>query len=328
MRDVPSPNQKARFVPGFGQRSLLTVDTEEEFDWEGDFSADGYGLKHIKAIAEFQQFAENIGVVPTYLIDWPIASSGRAQEMLSDYVRRGTAEIGIQLHPWVTPPFEETVNAYNSYAGNLPHALEREKFLRLQERIIERFDCTPQIYRAGRYGLGKHSAGMLTDAQVAIDSSVRSLYDYSSGDGPDYSQHPLEPYWVDEKRQLLELPLTTVFWGLLRRQGRWLFPRAAKLPRANGLLAHTRLLERIALTPEGVPKEAAIRGIDMAIDDGLPVLVLSFHSPSLMPGLTPYVRDEDDLDEFYDWLRSVYAYLDRRGIAPTTVEEIKASVLI
>ena len=169
---------------------------------------------------------------------------------------------------------------------------------------------------------------MLTDARVAIDSSVRSLYDYRPGGGPDYSQHPLEPYWVDDRHRLLELPLTTVFWGLLRHQGRWLFPRMAKLPRANGILARTRLLERIALTPEGVPKEAAIRGIDMAIDDGLPVLVLSFHSPSLMPGLTPYVRSEDDLDEFYDWLRGVYAYLEQRGIAPTTVEEIKASVIV
>lgn len=328
LRSVPAPHQTASFAPGFGQRSLLTVDTEEEFDWEGQFSASDHGLKHLKAIAQFQQFAENIGVVPTYLIDWPIASSARAQEMLGDYVKRGTAEIGIQLHPWVNPPFEEQVNAYNSYAGNLPHALEREKFLRLQERIIECFDCTPQIYRAGRYGLGTKSAQMLKDRRVAIDSSVRSLYDYSPGDGPDYSQHPLEPYWVDAERQLLELPLTTVFWGLLRHQGRWLFPRLAKLPKANGIMARAGLLERIALTPEGVPKEAALRGIDMAIDDGLPVLVLSFHSPSLMPGMTPYVRSEDDLDELYDWLRSIYVYLEQRGIAPTSVEEIKASVLV
>ena len=328
LRSVPAPHQKARFEPGFGQRSLLTVDTEEEFDWDGQFSATEHGLKHLRAIAEFQQFAENTGVVPTYLVDWPIATSRRAQEMLGEYVRRGTAEIGIQLHPWVNPPFEEEVNAYNSYAGNLPHRLEREKFLRLQDRIVESFDCTPQIYRAGRYGLGSQSAQMLKDARVAIDSSVRSLYDYSPGHGPDYSRHPLEPYWVDEERKLLELPLTTVFWGMLRHQGRWLFPQMAKLPKANGMLARAGLLERIALTPEGVPKEAALRGIDIALDDGLPLLVLSFHSPSLMPGMTPYVRNEDDLDELYDWLRGVYAYLERRGIPPTTVEEIKASVLV
>ena len=165
LRSIPAPGQKARFAPGFGQRSLLTVDTEEEFDWEGDFSSSDHGLKHLKSIAEFQQFAENIGVVPTYLIDWPIASSGRAQEMLGEYVRRGTAEIGIQLHPWVNPPFEEDVNPYNSYAGNLPHALEREKFLRLQERIIERFNCTPPSN-------ARSPSGTVDSDRLAIVSSL------------------------------------------------------------------------------------------------------------------------------------------------------------
>jgi len=88
------------------------------------------------------------------------------------------------------------------------------------------------------------------------------------------------------------------------------------------------MLERIALTPEGVPKEAALRGIDIALDDGLPTLTISFHSPSLSPGHTPYVRSEDDLDRFYDWLRTVYAYLDQRGVRPTTVAEIIESVVV
>ncbi|HCH96238.1 MAG TPA: WalW protein, partial [Erythrobacter sp.] len=86
------------------------------------------------------------------------------------------------------------------------------------------------------------------------------------------------------------------------------------------------LLERIGLTPEGVSMDEALRAIDIAIDDQLPVLVLSFHSPSLAAGHTPYVRTEADLDALYDWFRGVYAYLDTRGVRPTTVEEIMASV--
>ena len=35
---------------------------------------------------------------------------------------------------------------------------------------------------------------------------------------------------------------------------------------------------------------------------------------------------EADLDALYDWFRGVYAYLDTRGVRPTTVEEIMASV--
>ena len=91
------------------------------------------------------------------------------------------------------------------------------------------------------------------------------------------------------------------------------------------LLARLGLLERIALTPEGVSAAEAIKGIDMAIDDGLPVLVLSFHSPSLAVGHTPYVRDEAGLDRLYGWFDRVYDYLEMRGIEPTTVKDIIAA---
>ena len=88
------------------------------------------------------------------------------------------------------------------------------------------------------------------------------------------------------------------------------------------------MLERIPLTPEGVTVEEAIRGIDIAVDQELPVLVLSFHSPSLAPGYTPYVRSEDDLDALYDWWRQVFAYLAQRGVKPTTVEALIAAAVL
>ncbi len=101
----------------------------------------------------------------------------------------------------------------------------------------------------------------------------------------------------------MELPLTTVYWGILRQLGPWLYPRMWRVPRLRGALARIGLLERIPLTPEGVTIEEAIRGIDIAIDQQLPVLVFSFHSPSLAAGFTPYVRSEDELDALYDWWR-------------------------
>ena len=99
------------------------------------------------------------------------------------------------------------------------------------------------------------------------------------------------------------------------------------MPAVRSLLSRGGLLERIPLTPEGVTVEEAIRGIDIALDDGLPLLVLSFHSPSLAAGQTPYVRDEDDVDAFYDWWRRVFAYLEQRHVAPTTVAEIMRAVV-
>ncbi|MCT2559799.1 polysaccharide deacetylase family protein [Tsuneonella sp. YG55] len=324
--EPPPQGRAAQFGPEFGQRVLLTVDTEEEFDWSGPFTRDAHGLSHVEAIPRFQAFCEDLGVVPVYLVDWPIATDARAVEVIGSALRGGRAEVGIQLHPWVNPPFEEDVSLRNSFAGNLPPALEREKFLRLRDAIADAFGTDPLIYRAGRYGLGPQTATLLREAGVPIDSSVRANYDYSAGHGPDYSRHPLAPYWVDAERNLLELPLTTVHFGMLRKQGRALQPLLARAPRAAGVLSRLGLLERIALTPEGVTAEEALRGIDIALDDGLPLLVLSFHSPSLATGHTPYVRSEADLERLYDWFDRIYAYLEMRGVAPTTVAEIIDSV--
>ncbi len=322
----PLPNARAQFAPAFGQRFLLTVDTEEEFDWHAPFKREGYGLTHVHWIERFQAFCERFAISPVYLVDWPIATSAEAVAILAPIAAAGRAEIGIQLHPWVNPPFEEEIGNRNSYCGNLPPELEAAKFCMLRDRIEDAFGAPPLIYRAGRYGLGANTGEMLKAGGIAIDSSVRSNFDYSGADGPDYRGHPLEPYWVDEERSLLELPLTTVYWGMLRRQGKRLHPLLQRIPRMGGIAAKLGLLEKIPLTPEDVTAEEALRGVDMAVDDGLPLLVMSFHSPSLQPGLTPYVRNEDDLNRFYDWLRRVVTYLDMRDIPPTTVAQIMEHV--
>jgi hypothetical protein len=324
--DPPQRSARAQFAPGFGQRFLVTVDTEEEFDWDKPITREGYGLRHVTELRRFQAFCEERGVVPMYLVDWPIAQSRMAADILRAPLAQGTAEIGVQLHPWVSPPLDEPVNQHNSFAGNLPEELEREKFRRLRDAIETNFDSTPLVYRAGRYGLGRNSADMLIKGGVAIDSSVRAKFDYSAEGGPNYRYHPLTPYWVDPERKLLELPLTSVFWGMLRRQGDWIYPALWRAPSLRGLLARLALLERIPLTPEGVSVDEAIRGIDIALDDGLPLLVFSFHSPSLQAGHTPYVRDEEDLEALYDWWDRVFAYLAIREVAPASIKQIIEAV--
>ena len=192
--------------------------------------------------------------------------------------------------------------------------------------VEDTFGVAPLSYRAGRYGAGPHTGEILREQGLTIDTSVRAGFDYSAEGGADYRRHPLAPYWLDADRTLLELPITTVFWGMLRRQGAALFPLARRLPSLAGALARIGLLDRIALTPEGVSLEDAIRGIDIALDDGLPLLVFSFHSPSLRPGHTPYVRSDRDLDALYDWWRRVLDYCAARGAEPTTVGAILRAV--
>jgi len=322
----PGRQAFAAFCHDFGQRFIVTVDTEEEFDWSAPLDRKAHSVVTVPALRKFQQFCEGFGVVPSYLIDWPVADSACAPEAIGDAVSSGRAEVGVQLHPWVNPPFVEDVNELNSYAGNLPFELEREKLHTLRDRIESAFGTPPRIYRAGRYGLGPRTAEILLECGIAIDTSVRARFDYSGTGGPNYREHPLHPYWVGKERELLELPLTTVYWGPLRQVGNVIYPHLWRAPTMRGVLARAGLLERIPLTPEGITAEEALRGVDIAIDEGLPVLVFSFHSPSLATGHTPYVRSEADLDALYDWWRTLFTHLARRGVKPTSVHEIMNSV--
>jgi hypothetical protein len=326
--DRPGPAARVRWRAGTPRRFLLTVDTEEEFDWSKPLKRTGHSLETVPRLRKFQQFCESHGVVPVYLIDYPIATSGLAAEILREAIAAGRAEVGVQLHPWVSPPHEEEVTPRNSYAGNLPPELERAKLLHLRDAIEKNFGAAPLIYRAGRYGVGPNTAPFLREAGIAIDTSVRSGFDYRSGHGPDFTGFPLQPWWIDEAEGLMELPLTTVFAGALQRLGPKLYPLTSKLPLATPLLARLGLLERIPLTPEGTSIHEALRAIELAVAAVLPVLVFSFHSPSLSPGYTPYVRGDQQLDDFYEWWRLAFERLAARGVSPTTVGEIIASVAL
>ncbi len=323
---LPGKDDFVQFLPDTGARYLVTVDVEEEFDWTQPIQREGYSLEAIEAITDFQALCEEFGVTPLYLVDWPVISDPRGREIYGQLVRDGRAEVGIQLHPWVNPPFDEEVTQRNSYAGNLPKALERAKFYALRDAIAEATGRQPIAYRAGRYGIGPETLNLLREAGVRYDTSVRANFDYRKAEGPDFSQYPLEPYWLDKRLGIVELPVTSVYWGLLRRQGT-LFPLAQMADFTKSLMARGRLLERISLTPEGISVEEAIRGIDIALDDGLPILTFSFHSPSLKPGYTPYVRKDEDVTAFYDWWHRVLSYLAQRGVKPTSIAGIDASIV-
>ncbi len=326
--DQPAESDGVRFEADFGQRFIVTVDTEEEFDWHKPLSAGGHTLHSVSRIARFQAFCENHGIAPVYLVDYPVAASRLAADILREPLADGRAEIGVQLHPWVSPPFTEEVTPFNSFAGNLPQAVEAAKFRKLRDTIEANFGVSPRVYRAGRYGVGPNTPAILRENGIAIDTSVRSRFDYSAEGGPNFRDLPVRPWWVGGAGSLMEMPLTTVYWGALRKYGHWLYPKLWRLPRLRGALARVGLLERIPLTPEGVSQVEVLRGIDRAAAEGLPILVFSFHSPSLQPGHTPYVRTEADLYAFYDWWRAVFAELERREIRPTGIAGIMAATTL
>lgn len=323
---APLPQDRIVLDPAFGTRFMLFVDTEEEFDWDAPFSRTGHSVTAIEGMARGQAYFAAAGVKPVYVTDYPVVDDDRAADMMGQWLSDGAADIGAHLHPWVNPPHVEAVNAANSYVGFLPEAVERAKLEALCQRIETRFGRRPIAYRAGRYGVGPNSAGLLEAAGFRLDTSVRSRFDYSHQHGPDFHGLPQNPYRAGPTRSLVELPLSTAFVGLLRGGGERLYRRAQTMGPLASALARARMLSRVPLTPEGVPVQEAIAAIDALIEEGVRVLNFSFHSPTLAPGHTPYVRDERDLTSFYDWWDRVLNHLARRGVEPAGLDQLLAAV--
>lgn len=307
---------------------LIVVDTEEEFDWTAPFSRESVATRSIPAQARAHEIYDRFGIVPTYVIDYPVATDPEAVAFLRGLMDEGKAEIGTHLHPWVTPPHLEEVTTRNSYHCNLPPELERAKIEAVTAAIETGFGVRPTVFKAGRYGYGPNTQATLVDLGYAVDCSLVPHTDLSGDGGPDFRGRPDRPHWLDEAAGLLEIPLTVGFFGALpglgARIGRVFdHPGAGRL-RLPGALARSGIVARSRLTPEGTPADEQCRLIAAMVARGHRTFSLTYHSPSLAPGHTPYVRDEADLARFLADIETVLTFFrDEIGGRFTTATRVR-----
>lgn len=291
----------------------VVIDTEEEFDWSGPLSSRNISVQSIDDIGRGQAIFRRHGLCPAYLLDYPVIADPRAAGVFGPWAEAGECLIGAQLHPWVTPPHEEVVCPYNSYPCNLDPDLERRKLAALTERIRSTLGIAPRIYKAGRYGLDLAREAMLSGLGYRVDTSVVPYRSFAgAGGGPNFFGYPERPFWSGPAGQVLYLPVTQSLVGPLRflrrhRVSQRIFGRLSSSLHLPGILARLHLLERIMLTPEGVSFDEMRKLVDCMLAEGERVFAFSLHSPSFMPGGTPYVRSAAERDAF---LARIEQFLD------------------
>ena len=215
------------------------------------------------SIARAHDVFDRFGIVPTYVVDYPVATDPEAVAQLAELRRSGRAEIGTHLHPWVTPPYVEAVTRTNSYHCNLPADLERAKIVAATDAVEAAFGERPTVFKAGRYGFGANTARVIAELGYRVDCSVVPHSDFRTDGGPDFRGRPDQPFWIDRPGGLLEVPLTVGFFGAVAAIGPalgrlWDSPGAERL-RIPGLLGRSGLVGRSRLTPEGVTAAARRR---------------------------------------------------------------------
>jgi len=307
----------------------VVVDTEEEFDWSKPFSRESNSVRNLAHQEKAQRLFDRYGVKPAYVVDYAVASQSMGYGPLREFLAGGRALIGAHLHPWVNPPEVEEVSDIHSYPGNLAPPVESEKLRALTGAIERNFGVKPLVYRAGRYGIGPHSLALIDRLGYEVDVSVLPGIDLSSRFGPDFSAFGFHPFRFGEGGRRLGIPLTIGHAGWLGARAKSLYPwidtAFGNRFKIKALASRLHLIERIQLSPEGYSLAEQIRLVRNQLAQGQRIFNLSYHSPSLMPGGAPYVRDNNDLARFLDSIEGLFDFFlnEAKGRFATPLE-IKA----
>jgi len=302
---------------------FLVVDTEEEFDWNATFSRQAARVTCIREVARLQAVTARYGVKPTYVIDYPIATDPVAAGVLGALVDADACTIGAHLHPWVNPPFLETVCSANSYGCNLDPGLERRKITALKEAIEDRLGVDARAYKAGRYGFDPATAVTLEALGFDVDLSVNPCMDFSADGGPSFTTLDARPLTFGRSRTLVEIPCSTGFVGMARTAGRVLHglastPVGTRL-RLPGVLARLGVLNKVMISPEGFTLDEMRALASQLYADGVRTFSLTLHSPSLAAGHTPYAATAGDVDRLLGTIdRFLEFFLHTLGGVPST----------
>jgi hypothetical protein len=260
---------------------------------------------------------------PTYLLSPEVMRDAHALETLVHL--EGDAELGTHLHGELAEPgsFEPEVTAI--FQRQYDRETERQKLLYLTDLFRSAFGRSPRSFRAGRFGIGAHSLGLLEELGYWVDSSVTPHKDWTRAGAPGLSfrrapTQPYQPVLDDPERRaemagpLMEVPVTIrpSALGLVPVIGRLVEPRWLRPTRgsADGLIAVAR---------------DEVRSARRARESGPIVLNCMFHNVEIVPGASPYAQNEAQVDAIMARLTALLAWAEReniRGIGLAEVPEL------
>src|SRR6266480_63101 len=296
---------------------IVSLDTEED-NWNR--SRKGVTVRNIRELRRLAQFFDRLAVRPTYFTTYHVAIDPEAAAVVRDVGEESRGEIGAHLHPWNTPPLTEEFVPRNSMVKNLPADLQLAKIETLTDALDEAFGRRPRAFRAGRYGIGPETVAALVSCGYRVDSSVSPFVSLEPvDDGPTFVGAPIVPYRLGPERDvrepvpngpIVEVPLSYGFsrgpFRVFEPIQRWLeaAPDWLRLP---GIAVHSGLVRRLSLSPEFQSVRDMLTLAARLLEHGARHLHISWHTPSLKPGLSPFTATAADVERLYG---SIEAFLD------------------
>jgi len=296
---------------------IVTVDTEEQFDWSNVGSAD-HIVNDPKDIDQFQQLCAARNIKPVYFLTYPILSDAKASAYYRNLHQTSAADAGLHLHQWVTPPYDGYQGEYYSYQKNLPQDLYNEKLAMLAEMFEKIIGIRAKSHRAGRYGVAPFDYTMLARAGIDYDFSPCPGFDSSRRGGPDFSGCSNYPFsvgvnsgGVNNERRVFVTPVSAARAiphtnHFISQEGNAPGFAAPKSRRAKAFYQPMRL------SPEGASFTELTALTSRLVKDKTPVLTFTLHSTTLTKGGSPYAQSHSDVDNILETSAQYFDFFTRK----------------
>ena len=253
----------------------------------------------------------SMGGKPTYLLSPEILRDPGCVEVFRSIEKE--SELGTHLHGEYAEPDAFEPDVTSVFQRDYPPEIERAKLTYLTDLFIRAFGHQPLSFRAGRFGIGKASLGILESLGYHVESSVTPHMDWTSSGAKGLAFHdaPTQPYRPD-----LEEP------GRVGDAKIWEVPVTIRKSMWNALPAIGKKLEPRWLRPTRGTPAGLVRVAEDEIADarrrapGRPVILNAmFHNVEITPGTSPYAETEGAALAILDRLGALLAFAKRESIA-------------
>lgn len=257
-----------------------------------------------------QPLFERYGAKPTYLLSPEVMRDEESVEIFSKLATR--AEIGTHLHGEYADPGAFEPELTRVFQRDYPRETELAKLQYTTNSFVRAFGRKPKSFRAGRFGVGKNTVGILEELGYAVDSSITPFMRWGDSGGEKFSfeDAPTQPYRPDAKAperkgssKLVEVPVTIRprFFGRFPIVGKYVEPRWLRPTRGSG----TQLVD--------VAREE-IRAARNVADHRVVVLNAMFHNVEVIPNGSPYAATEGEARAILDRLETLLAFAKNESI--------------
>jgi hypothetical protein len=300
---------------------IVTIDTEvdKQADWSISRPATFTSVTEVIPDRLTPLFAA-LGVKPTYLLSPEVIEDQRCADTLRA-LGEG-AELGAHLHAELAAPDRRLVTT--SMAGaradmiqaQLGRELEAAKLSGLTDLFRRTFGYSPRSFRSGRFGMSPDTLELLAGLGYTVDSSVTPGIRWRYAEGTvDYRAASTTPRWhATPAGRILEMPVS--IWPR-SRLARW----AHRVPAPVEPLVRRALRPWAGydwLRPSWADGGRLVRCVERHPDHNL---VVMFHSTELVPGASPYARDDAAVDGILGALEELLAHCRRAGIESCGLSE-------